>query len=68
MSNGKRLQNQYRILMICMINLGQEKNVLVLVIGRVDFDANKNNAGRKINTTPVLSSPVNHRHPRSSVF
>ena len=41
MSNVKRLQNQYRMLMICMINLGQEKNVLVLVIGRVDFDANK---------------------------
>ena len=28
--------------------LGQEKNVLVLVIGLVDFDANKKNAGRKI--------------------
>ena len=32
--------------------LGQEKNVLVLVIGRVDFDANKKNSGRKINMTP----------------
>ena len=34
----------------------------------------KKNAGRKINTTtrkipsPVFSSPVNHRHPRSSAF
>ena len=28
MSNGKRLQNQYRMLMICMINLGQEKKCL----------------------------------------
>ena len=35
--------------------LGQEKNVLVLVIGRVDFDAN-------------IFSPVNHRNPRSSAF
>ena len=46
--------------------LGQEKNVLVLVIGRVDFDANKKNAGRKINMTPrKIPSPefsllVNH--------
>ena len=46
--------------------LGQEKNVLVLVIGRVDFDANKKNAGRKINMTPrkipnpEFSSLVNH--------
>ena len=52
----------------------REKNVLVLVIGRVDFDANKKNAGRKINTTlrkiqsPVFSSPVNQRNPRSSAF
>ena len=34
----------------------------------------KKNAGRKLNTTPrkipspVFSSPVNHRHPRSSAF
>ena len=36
-----------------------KKNVLVLVIGRVDFDANKKNAGRKINTTPrKIPSPV----------
>ena len=54
--------------------LGQEKNVLVLVIGRVDFDANKKNADRKINTTPrnihspIFSSPVNQRNPRSSAF
>ena len=52
----------------------RKKNVLVLVIGRVDFDANKKNAGRKIKMTPrkipspVFSSPVNHRHPRSSAF
>ena len=37
-----------------------------LVIGRVDFDANKKNAGRKINMTPgkipcpEFSSLVNH--------
>ena len=43
-----------------------KKNVLVLVIGRVDFDANKKNAGRKINMTPrkiptpEFSSLVNH--------
>ena len=29
--------------------LGQEKRVLFLVNGRVDFDANKQNAGHKIN-------------------
>ena len=45
---------------------GQEKNVLVLVIRRVDFDANKKNAGHKINMTPrkipspEFSSLVNH--------
>ena len=50
------------------------KNVLVLVIGQVDFDTNKKKAGRKINTTPrkiqspVFFSPVNHRHPGSSAF
>ena len=50
------------------------KNVLVLVIGRVDFDANLKNAGRKINMTPrkiqspLFSSPVNYQHPRSSAF
>ena len=44
----------------------RQKNVLVLVIGRVDFDANKKNAGRKINLTSrkipsaEFSSPVNH--------
>ena len=48
--------------------------MLVLVIGRVDFDANKTNAGGKIKMTPrkiqspVFSLPVNHRHPRSSAF
>ena len=30
------LKNKFNI-----VHLGQEKNVLVLVIGRVDFDANK---------------------------
>ena len=56
-----------------MIRPGK-KNVLVLVIGRVDFDADKKNAGRKVNTTPrkiqspVFSSPVNQRNPRSSAF
>ena len=30
----------------------RKKNVLVLVIRRVDFEANKKNAGRKINMTP----------------
>ena len=40
-------------------------------IRRVDFDANKKNADRKVNMTlrnilsPVFASPVNHRHPRS---
>ena len=57
-----------------MYRLGQEKNVLVLVIERVDFDANKKIAGSKINMTPrkipspVFSSPVNPQHPRSSTF
>ena len=57
-----------------MLFYGQEKNVLVLVIGRVDFDENEKNAGRKINVTPRkipspgIFSPVNHRHPRSSPF
>ena len=43
-----------------------KKNVLILVIGRVDFDANKKNAGRKIYMTPrkipspEFSSLVNH--------
>ena len=54
--------------------LGQEKRVLVLVNGRVDFDANKQNAGHKINMTPrkiqspIFSLPVNHRQPPSSAF
>ena len=48
------------------IQLWPKKNVLVLVIGRVDFDANKKNAGGKINMTPrklpspEFSSLVNH--------
>ena len=47
-------------------HVGPGKNALVLVIGRVDFDANKKNAGRKINMTPrkipspEVSSLVNH--------
>ena len=63
---------QSKIIIYLCIRPG--KNVLVLVIGRVDFDANKKNAGRKIKMTPrkiqspVFSSPVNHRHPRSSAF
>ena len=46
--------------------LGQEKNVLVLVIGWVDFDANNKNVGHKMNMTlrkipsPEFSSLVNH--------
>ena len=32
------------------LTLGHEKNVLVLVIGRVDFDANKKNCGPQIIT------------------
>ena len=58
-----------------MVPVRPGKKMSVLVIGRVDFDANfKKNVGRKINTTPrkitslVFSSPVNHRHPRSSAF
>ena len=57
-----------------MYYLKPGKNVLVLVIGRVDFDANKKNAGHKIKMTlrkiqsPVFSLPVNHHHPHSSAF
>ena len=51
---------------IKFIPKARKKNVLVLVIGRVDFDANKKNAGRKMNMTlrkipsPEFSSLVNH--------
>ena len=44
----------------------REKNILVLVIGRVDFDANKKKWGpqnkydTKKNTSPEFSSLVNH--------
>ena len=53
-----------------MYNKTRKKNVLVLVIGRVDFDANKKNAGHKIKITPspVFSLPVNHWHPLSSAY
>ena len=37
----------------------RKKNVLVLVIGRVNFDGNKKMRAAKYNKTP--SSPVNHR-------
>ena len=51
-----------------------KKIVLVLVLGGSILMQIKKNAGRKINTTPrkiqspVFSSPVNHRNPRSSAF
>ena len=52
--------------------LGQEKKCLGSGHRAVDFDANKKNAGRKINRTPeknpLFSSPVNQRNPRSSAF
>ena len=57
-----------------MYNKTRKKNVLVLVIGRVDFDANKKNAGHKIKITPrkiqspVFSLLVNHWHPLSSAY
>ena len=50
----------------------RKKNVLVLVIGRVDFDANKKKRAEKKITPRKIESgiffPVNHRHPRSSAF
>ena len=52
--------------------LGQEKNILVLVIGRVDFDAKKMRAQNKNDTEKSTESgiylPVNHRHPRSPTY
>ena len=50
--------------LLLLFFLGQEKNALVVVIGRVDFDANKKMQATKYNKT--LSSPVNHR--RSTEF
>ena len=70
---GKMKKKWYEHGKICT-NKARKKNVLVLVIRRVDFDANKKNVGRKIKMTlrkrqsPVFSLPVNHQHPRSSAF
>ena len=40
---------------VCHSTRARKKNVLVLVIGRVDFDANKKNAGRKITQDTVFT-------------
>ena len=47
------------------LTLGHEKNVLVLVIGLVDFDANKKKL-LAANSNKIPSLPVNHR--RSTDF